>query len=120
PVAPPPTETPLGGGTATPFVLDVPTQTAGAGNPSRTTTDLAVDIRKLSQFRFKVPRDSSLYLRDTSGDGKANSCKITKTGVSISVTMPANGAPSAPFRLPAGEYKLKCSGSNKTARITSS
>lgn len=111
--------TPLIEMTPTPLVLA--SQTAvGAGNPARTTTDLAVDITKMSQFRFKVPRDRSLYLRDTSRDRKANSCTISRSGFKISVTMPASGAPSAAFQLPAGDYRLKCTGSNKSARITSS
>ena len=106
--------------TITPIPTALPSATLVAGSPARTTTDLAVDITRLSQFRFRVPRDRSLYLRDTSRDGKANSCTISKSGFKISVTMPASGAPSAAFQLPAGDYRLKCSGTNKSARITSS
>jgi len=114
------TPTPLQTPTSVFFIsTGIASQTQSSGSV-RTTTDLAVDVSRLSRFRFRVPQDSTLYLRDTSGDGRSNACTISKGGFKISVTMPASGAPSAPFRLPAGNYKLKCTGSNKSARITSS
>lgn len=109
----PPTDTPA------PTLTLTPTEPPVASPPPAVqTTILRVDVSKLSNSSFRVPAYTDLTLLDTGNDGKANSCKITKTEFSQSITIPVSMA-SAKFQLPPGEYRLSCEVPNKTAKIVS-
>lgn len=109
-----------------PVATNMPTFTEFPTEPPRTTTpppavqttNLRVDVTKLSSYAFEVRAYTDLTLFDISNDGKANTCRIAKTGFSQSIAMPI-GVSSAKFQLPPGEYRLSCEVPNKTAIIKS-
>ena len=110
------TETPLPP-TDTPMPTDSPTPPPSPP-PAIQTTNLQVDVTKLSDYKFEVRPFTNLTLRDISNDGKMNMCRITKTGFSRSITIPVN-LPSEKFQLPSGDYLLSCEVPNKVAKIVS-
>ena len=118
-----PTEVPTVAPTETPFeptitITTSPTMLAASPPPPKQTSNLEVDVSKLSKYKFEVRPNTDLTLSDISKDGKANACTISRSGFNLPVTIPVN-APSIIFQLGAGEYKLTCEIPNVSATISS-